>query len=155
MNPVKVVKKDDYFTVIATKNILKGDSILKLQGAISAVPDKYSLQIGKKEHLRAFSEDPEDEASSFRFLNHSCSPNSYFDIPNRILIALNEIAINEEIVFHYCTTEYEMISPFKCLCGSKNCLGEIKGYNYLSSENKKKLFSQLSPHLKTAETTIL
>jgi SET domain-containing protein len=148
MNKIKVDRKDHYFCVVATKKILKGEIILKLQGTISSSPNKYSIQTGKKEHLFAFSENPQDESSAFRFINHSCSPNSYFDIPNRSLIALNDIDVNEEVVFHYCTTEYEMVSPFQCLCGTENCLIEIKGFRYLPGEKKKELFSQLAPHLK-------
>ena len=152
MSKVKVLKNDRYFTVVATKNILKGESILKLQGIVSLSPDKYSLQIGEKEHLASFSDNPQDEFSYFRFINHSCSPNSYFDIPDKALIALNDIPENEEVVFHYCTTEYEMASPFQCLCGNTNCLLEIKGFRYLSDEKKKEFFPQLAPHLKLRET---
>lgn len=149
MNPIQVVKKNDYSTVVSAQKILKGDIILKLQGTISSSPNKYSVQVDEKKHLLPFSDDPKDEASSFRFLNHSCSPNSYFDMPSGSLVALKDITINEEVVFHYCTTEYEMTSPFKCLCGSKKCLTEIKGYKFLSDEVKKELFNQLAPHLKS------
>lgn len=155
MNPVKVIKKGQYYSVVSTRNISKGEPILKLQGAVSDFADKYSLQIGEKKHLFAFSERPDDETSVFRFLNHSCSPNSYFDMPHGTLLALKDIPANEEIVFHYCTTEYEMASPFQCLCGSKNCLSEIRGYKYLSQENKNELASQLAPHLKIIENSKL
>ncbi|MFI5164162.1 MAG: SET domain-containing protein-lysine N-methyltransferase [Bacteroidia bacterium] len=155
MNKVKVVKKDNYHRVVATKTILKGEVILILQGVLSAIPNKYSLQVGEKEHLISFSEKPQYESSTFRFLNHSCSPNSFFDIHNMALVALNDIGVNEEVVFHYCTTEYEMTSPFKCLCRSKNCLLEIRGFRYLSREKKKELASQLAPHLKNLEPTDL
>ena len=148
MNNVKVASKKNYFCVVATKKILKGEIILKLQGITSASPDKYSIQVGEQEHLLAFSEDPQDELSAFRFINHSCAPNSYFDIPNMSLIALKNIDMNEEIVYHYCTTEFEMASPFQCLCGNANCILEIKGFRYLSDEKKKSFFSQLAPHLK-------
>ena len=148
MNKVKVAKKNDYFCVVATKKILKGDILLKLQGTISASPDKYSIQIGEKEHLFPFSENPADETSAFRFINHSCSPNSYFDIPNRSLIALKDIEVNEELVYHYCTTEFEMASPFKCLCGTTDCLIEIRGFRYLPDKMKKELFPLLARHLK-------
>ena len=148
MNKIKVSEKDQYFTVAAAKKILKGEIILKLQGTTSPAPTKYSLQIDSNKHLLAFSNNTKDESSSFRFLNHSCSPNSYFDIPNMSLLALRDIEANDEINYHYCTTEDEMSSPFKCLCGSKDCLQEIKGFKYLSQENKKTLHAQLASHLK-------
>ncbi|MBI4945354.1 MAG: SET domain-containing protein [Bacteroidetes bacterium] len=151
MNKIKVARKAHYFCVIATKKILKGEIILKLQGNASSFPDKYSIQTGEKEHLFPFSENPQDESSAFRFINHSCSPNSYFDVPNKSLIALKDIDINEEVFFHYCSTEYEMASPFQCLCGTADCLIEIKGFRYLSAEKKKELSNQLAPHLKKLE----
>lgn len=151
MNKIKVSKKNNRFSVVALKNISKGEYILKLQGTISSVPDKYSIQIDAQKHLYPFSEDPQDESSFFRFLNHSCMSNSYFDIPNMALIALKNILPGEDVTFHYCTTEHEMAFPFQCLCGTVNCLKEIKGFRYLSAEIKKELFSQLAPHLKTAE----
>lgn len=151
MNPVKVVKKEQYYCTVATRVILKGETVLKLDGAVSSIPNKYSLQIGEKKHLYAFSEDPADESSAFRFLNHSCSPNCYFDMTHGTLVALRDIAANEEINFHYCATEYEMTSPFECLCGSARCLKEIKGYKFLSEADKISLKDQLAPHLKQTE----
>lgn len=149
MEKVKAVKKNTYFSLVATEIISAGEIILQLKGNISPTPGKYSVQVGTKEHLFPFSEDPKDESSFFRFINHSCSPNSYFHFPDRNLIALSDIGENEEIVFHYCTTEYEMASPFQCLCKSENCLTEIKGFKYLSQEQSKKLLPLVAPHLKS------
>ena len=155
MNKIKVAINNEYRCVVATQRILKGNPILKLQGTISSLPNKYSIQVGENEHLYPFSENPLDESSNFRFLNHSCAPNSYFDMESKILIALKDIDENEEINFHYCTTEYEMASPFKCLCRTTNCIGEIKGFKYLQDEKKKEFFSQLAPHLKVIEELYL
>lgn len=148
MNPVKVEKKNNYFTVVASEKIQKGAAILKLQGAVSSLPDKYSLQIGEEKHLYAFTDNPEDESSAFRFLNHSCSPNSCFDLPRGELIALNDIDPGQEILFHYCTTEYEMSAPFNCLCSSADCLNEIKGFRFLSQTHRENLTFQIAAHLK-------
>lgn len=148
MNKVKVLKKNSYFTLVATKSISAGEIILILEGIISPTPGKYSVQVGIKEHLFPYSEDPHDESSFFRFINHSCEPNCYFNFPDRNLIAFRDIAANEEITFHYCTTEYEMASPFHCLCENKDCLVEIKGFKYLTPDQAKKLLPQLAPHLK-------
>jgi len=155
MNAAEVIKKNNYFTVVAAKKIPKGDIILKLQGTVSSSPNKYSIQIGAKKHLLPYSDDPQDVHSLFRFLNHSCDPNSYFDLTNNILIALKDISIKEEIVFHYCTTEYEMTSPFKCLCAANNCLSEIKGFKYLTPEVKKQLDAQSAPYLKIMDKSNL
>ena len=148
MNKVKVIKKNSYFTLVATERISKGEVILKLTGTLSGQPNKYSVQADETKHIFSFSDDPNDPASSFRFINHSCSPNSYFDIPNLTLLALKDIPKNEEVVYHYCTTEYDIAFPFTCFCRSENCLKEIKGFRYLQEKIKNELLPYLAPHLK-------
>ena len=148
MSKIKVVKQRNYLTVIAIKKIFKGEVILKLEGSISSVHDKYSLQVTKTKHLHPFSDDPLDESSYFRFLNHSCSPNSYFNFPVMTLVALRDIDGFEPVTFHYCTTEYDMSSPFKCLCKSNACYVEIKGFRYLQKERQEELLDTLADHLK-------
>ncbi len=150
MKNVAIIKKDNHYTVAATKEIKKGELIFKLQGAISTVADKYSIQLGKDKHLFPLSENPLDDSSTFMFLNHSCSPNSYFNLGEDKLIALKNILVDEEINYHYCTTEYEISKPFTCHCGSNNCLREIKGYKYLSESIKYSLALYTATHLKNS-----
>ncbi len=84
------------------------------------------------------------------FINHSCSPNTKLDIVKRWFVAIKDIKKNEEITFNYLTTEWDMKrwdTDFKCRCDSKNCFGQIKGFKYLSRQQKLKLKPLLSPFL--------
>ena len=56
-----------------------------------------------------------------------------------------DIKKGEDITFDYTTTEYEMARAFKCLCGVANCLGEVKGFKFLSPKEKVRREKELSP----------
>jgi hypothetical protein len=55
-----------------------------------------------------------------------------------LLVALRDIAPEEELRFFYPSAEWDMDQPFQCSCGSKHCIGDVKGAKYLTAEAKKK-----------------
>jgi hypothetical protein len=138
---ILVKKIDSFFAVYANKPFEKGEAILLLKGILSKTPSKYSIQISPTDHLEPLTDSPNDEFSSWRFLNHSCEPNSYVDVKQMALVAGRNIRAGEEICFNYNTTEYDMAAPFLCNCGSKECFGEIKGFKHLSE--KKSFYSEI------------
>ncbi|MFH1004151.1 MAG: SET domain-containing protein-lysine N-methyltransferase [Bacteroidota bacterium] len=144
---IVVVQKKNY-AVYSKIKISANDAILTLQGVPVSEPSKYTIQNAKDKHLSPFSNNIKDEMSVWQFLNHSCNANSYFDFHRMQLIALSNIPSGKEICFNYCTTEYDIVAPFRCECGSSNCYGEIKGLKYLTKEEIKKLQEFLAPHLK-------
>jgi hypothetical protein len=89
-------------------------------------------------------------------LNHSCNPNCYIDFTNRnqpVLVALRDIKKGEELSFNYNATDYDLYDPrctcsFHCNCGAPNCLEEIKGYKYLTPEQKREISPYLAPYLR-------
>jgi SET domain. len=87
----------------------------------------------------------------YKYVNHSCSPNSYVKLINNklYLIALRDIEKDEEICYNYNTSEFDMgIDAFECLCKSPNCYKIIKGFKYLPLEEKIKLKPYLLSYLK-------
>jgi hypothetical protein len=60
-------------------------------------------------------------------VNHSCDPNVAFDMAQLALVALRDLEANEELVYFYPSTEWEMAQPFTCSCGAPGCLGVIDG----------------------------
>jgi len=46
--------------------------------------------------------------------------------------AARDIAADEDLNFFYPSTEWDMSSPFVCLCGSSNCLRIMAGAKHLS-----------------------
>jgi hypothetical protein len=67
-------------------------------------------------------------------LNHSCDPNVRLDTCRMLVVAEREIAPGEEITYFYPSTEWDMAEPFECRCGSRNCLGVVRGAKHLSPE---------------------
>ncbi|MBL7747653.1 MAG: SET domain-containing protein-lysine N-methyltransferase [Chitinophagaceae bacterium] len=96
-------------------------------GTISAEPTYLTVQVGVAKHITL-------QPEFLQYINHSCDPNVFFDTTTMELVALKELAVEEELTFFYPSTEWEMTQSFNCYCGSHKCLGEIKGAAFLSKE---------------------
>ncbi len=143
------IKKSNNGKGLFAEKLLKRDSIIfHFDGKIDddTHTNSKSLQIDDNKFL-------ESTVKFDDFLNHSCNPNCYIDWQNLNLVALRDIQIGEEISFNYNTSEYDLINlvkncSFKCGCNSKNCIGEIRGFRYLTEQQKKKIQKFVSPFLK-------
>jgi len=102
-----------------------GETLFRFQakGYLSE-PNRYTVQMGENKHILL---DPEH----LQYINHSCRPNIYFDLPNMAIICLRSISIDDEITFFYPSTEWSMSQAFYCQCGSPTCLGYIRGAQYV------------------------
>lgn len=134
--------------VFAKESIKNGQIILSLTSDMALLPNSESsvlaIQVGDDLYLE--SRTPQ----VWHFWNHSCNPNTMFDSENFCMVALRDILIGEEITFHYCTTEFDLLSKneaFSCFCGSENCIGVISGYKYLSIKSKNELKPYLGKYL--------
>ncbi len=59
------------------------------------------------------------------FTNHSCDPSAYIDKEHGLLVASKQVWPNDEITFDYLANETEIVNPFNCNCGAKNCVGKV------------------------------
>ncbi len=135
--------------LIAVLAIADGTRLFKLEGHETAVPTRYSLQVGPAVHLdQSDAHDPVDRVRRrfWRYMNHSCDPTTV--IRNREVFARRDIAPGESISFDYNTTEYDMASPFECACGSAVCVGVIRGAKHLSPEDRARLGTDLAEYLR-------
>ncbi|MCO6500381.1 MAG: SET domain-containing protein-lysine N-methyltransferase [Vicingus serpentipes] len=143
---LSIAKNKNENQLITNRELIKEEIILNFKGDITSQPSKYSIQIGKNEHLDV----PERKMGTpdyyWAFLNHSCAPNTY--IKNKRLIALTDIPAGTELTFNYNTTEYDMATPFTCNCQDQNCLKEIKGYKYLTNSEKEAIKNYTASYLK-------
>ena len=48
-----------------------------------------------------------------------------------LVFAARDVAVGEELTFFYPSTEWEMSSPFICLCGATNCIHVVAGTRFL------------------------
>jgi len=87
------------------------------------------------------------------FFNHSCDPNMALRLSSHYdFVALREIKLGEELTWNYLTTEYDLESrgeAFQCFCQAESCVGIVRGFRYLTSEQQRNLLPLLSPFLKT------
>jgi hypothetical protein len=105
---------------------LAPNAVLHIFGAREYVqrPTYLSVQVADNKHIHLAPE-------FLQYINHSCEPNTFFDTSKGEVVALRQIAPNEEITFFYPSTEWSMIQPFTCFCGTRSCLGQIQGAAYL------------------------
>ena len=147
---IKIKKSHSGKGLFAKKIIKKGSKLFHFNGEImdGAYTDRIkSLQIDEDKFLESTAESKFDD-----FLNHSCNPNCRIDWQTLNLTALKDIQKDEELSFDYNISEYDLLNggnfSFKCECGSKNCIGEVKGFKHLSLEQKNKIRKFISPFLK-------
>src|SRR5690349_14910341 len=89
-------------------------------GEIKSEPTYLTVQVGIDKHIML-------QPEHLQYINHSCDPNVFFDTHSMKVVALKPIQEGDEMTFFYPSTEWDMAQPFKCHCGSSNCLGEIRG----------------------------
>lgn len=124
----------------AVKPIRAGEVIFYLSGEIVGHPTKYTIQLDETRHVVTAN-------GLWKSMNHACEPNVRIDVTTREMIAIRDLAPGEELTFNYNTTEWDMASPFGCGCGAPTCAGTIRGFKYLSAEQRAALKPYLSPFI--------
>lgn len=146
---VGVLEQGEHRRLVALRDIAKGTSLFRMVGRERKSPTKYSVQVGASIHLDPdCTRDPAELVRRyfFRYLDHACEPT--VQIRDREVIAVRDIAEGEGVTFHYCTTEYDMATPFDCLCGSPRCMGAIRGARHLTPAQRRPLVKWMSDYLR-------
>jgi D-alanine-D-alanine ligase-like ATP-grasp enzyme len=91
----------------------------------AAGPARHTLQAGPGRHIWLW-------PAPLEFVDHSCAPNVAFDVDGGVVRVLHDVAPNEPLTFFYPATEWQMQSPFACLCGDAACLGQVSGAMFLT-----------------------
>ncbi len=118
--------------LFATQSFQPGEVIADFSaGTIAAEPTYLTVQVGIGKHITL-------QPEFLQYINHSCDPNVFFNTTTMQLVALMEIEADEEMTFFYPSTEWKMTQSFNCYCGSRSCIGKIKGAAFLSGEVKEK-----------------
>jgi hypothetical protein len=112
----------------ATTPFNAGDVICSFHaGTISDKVTYLTVQIDDDKHITL-------QPEFLQYINHSCSPTVFFDTTLMQLVCLAEINTGDEFTFFYPSTEWEMVQPFTCYCGSSNCLKVIEGAAHIKEE---------------------
>jgi len=119
-----VIRTQDKYKSLTTKRAYKkGEIICPIPtDALYNKPNRFTVQIGRDRHV---------EVKELSSMNHSCNPNTFLDTTRMLVFAARAIAAGEELTFFYPSTEWEMASPFICLCGATNCIHVVAGARFL------------------------
>lgn len=145
---VGVLRLNGEFSLIAAATAEPGEVLFRLEGQTTVKATRYSVQIGEACHIDLSDDLGPDailDTYYWRFMNHHCEPT--VAIRGRDVYAIRRIEKWQEITFNYNTTEFDMAEPFVCRCGSVNCRGEIRGWHWLSAEEKERLAPLAAPYL--------
>ncbi|TIA81526.1 hypothetical protein E3P98_02014 [Wallemia ichthyophaga] len=143
---IRVVKcPGEYMSyAVADRDIEKNQVLSYLDKATLAKNAYTSVQVSPSEHIEL--------NSDLVYINHSCEPNVAFvvgiggGVHDYYLKSLKNISKGEALEFFYPSTEYSMSQPFKCLCNTKSCLGEIKGAESIDKDTLNQF--PLNDHIK-------
>lgn len=106
---------------VATQPLHAGDLLYPFSPKqIQSKPTYLTVQVGKGRHIEL---NPDFLAA----INHGCDPNVFFDVDTFALRCVRDIKKGEQLTYFYPSTEWQMIQPFDCSCGSPKCLGYIQG----------------------------
>jgi uncharacterized protein (DUF849 family) len=136
--------------VYATRLVRQGELLACWGGAV--VPwarfrelsddlQRHSLQV--EEDLFLVSVHTSDPAE---LVNHSCDPNA--GLSGQIaLVAMRDIAIDEEICFDYAMSDGSPYDEFDCSCGTARCRGRVTGNDWRLPELWVRYAGYFSPYL--------
>jgi SET domain len=105
----------------STRPFSPGDLICPFSAAdVFTSPSYLTVQTGDDRHITL-------NPSFLQYVNHSCSPNAFFDTTAMQFVCMAPIGPGEQFTFFYPSTEWEMAQPFDCKCGTGQCIGQIAG----------------------------
>ena len=146
---VSIARARGDFRVVALEAIAEGERVLHFHGELVEHPTRETLQIDTLRHLavpKGLGVERVLDEYAWRFLNHSCDANGI--VRHRELVARRPIEAGDQITFNYNTSEWDMTEVFPCRCDAPDCTGEtVRGFRYLSAEEKEALRPHLSGHL--------
>ncbi len=125
--------------VFTKKSLKQGEVATVMRGIVVHEKDLHedtrALQIGADLWL---AEDPANPHFD-DYLNHACAPNLGFADGSLTLVALRDIAADEELTWHYATSIAAANWRIPCQCGADDCLGHITGFAGLDAKTQAKL----------------
>lgn len=107
-------------------------------------PNQFTVQIGREQHI---------EVKELASMNHSCDPSTILDTNRMLVFAARDLEAGDELTFFYPSTEWEMSSPFICLCGAPNCIHVVAGARFLPASTLEHHF--LNRHIRESMIDLL
>jgi hypothetical protein len=121
--------------LISLKEADRREDIHHKRGAKQGGPKDMTYQLPLGDRNSPFYIDAKYYGNVARFFNHSCEPNLYTVLvfaehrdkrfPRPSFFATRDIEAGEELTFSYGSANQAQQSDMKCLCGSRNCRGNM------------------------------
>ncbi len=112
--------------LVASVDFKGGDTVLQCsKDEIQETRTWRTVQVDIGRHLKN---------EFLAYVDHSCRPNTLFDVDSLSLTAIRDIPTGELITFFYPGSEVELAQAFECNCGSTSCMKTIRGAFYLTPE---------------------
>lgn len=110
-------------------------------GEFSRYSQTHGIQVEEDLYLLPLTTtDPSD------FFNHSCSPNA--GLSGQIcLVAMTDIAPDEEVCFDYAMSDSNSYDEFECNCGAPDCRGRITAADWTLPELQERYQGYFTPYL--------
>lgn len=140
-NKVEVRPHGDGQALFAAADIAAGERLLALARVFVTTIGRYTIQIDGERHQAGTGEADD-------YMNHSCEPSARLDFETLEVFAVRPIAAGDLITFNYLSSEWDMVEPFSCECGSSGCLGIIRGFRHLNADQRQALLHLASPYLR-------
>lgn len=122
-SPLTIRKHNRYRSLTTSQAYRRGDIICPIPTeSLYDKPNQFTVQIGIDQHV---------EVKELASMNHSCQPSVLMDTTRMLVIAARDLAPEDELTFFYPSTEWEMSSPFICLCGAASCIHVVAGARFL------------------------
>lgn len=122
-------------TAYATRDIPVGTTLFHCTGLVVPFPTMYTICVGEGRHLLF--------GDAAECIAHHCDPNVRVAVngdDSFDFITIKPIAKGEMVTFNYASTEWDMNTPFVCLCGSPACARTMQGFKYLSDVDRQRLW---------------
>jgi hypothetical protein len=146
--PFGVLRAAGEYRLVAIRPIMAGERLFRIEGDRTSRPSRYSVQVGEGLHIDlgpGYTTEEMLDRYFWRFMNHGCDPNLL--ITGSEVVALCDIESGAALTFNYNTTEWSMAEPFRCHCGSAQCLGTIRGFKHLTAAERERMHPHAAPHI--------
>jgi hypothetical protein len=112
--------------LVASEDFEAGDTVLQCsKDEIQETRTWRTVQVDVDRHLKN---------EFLAYVDHSCDPNTVFDVDALRLKAIRDIPKGHLVTFFYPGSEVELAQAFECNCGATSCLKTVKGAFYLTRE---------------------
>lgn len=148
----RFIEDKGFYGIFAIKPIREGDVLCVWGGNIWKTAEFAELPYENRSHGLQVDENLyqtyglDETAESADYVNHSCEPNAGLRGPIS-LVAMRDIAPNEEVCFDYAMSDGEPYDEFECQCGAFACRGRVTGNDWQLPELQVRYRGYFSPYL--------